>query len=187
MSPERLVQIEELYHSALEYEPVKRAAFLADACGGDSDLLHEVSTLLAQDDSAGPMGKPMAQVAAGLLSDSSKKPLTLGTELGPYRILSRIGEGGMGCVYKASDTRLGRIVAIKTVNEKFSSRFEREAKAISALNHPLICTLYDVGPGYLVMELLEGETLAAKVSKGDRSSAGSRALQGDCASGLEAE
>jgi serine/threonine protein kinase len=163
MSPERLVQIEELYHSALEYEPAKRAAFLADACGDDSDLIHEVSSLLAQDNSGGPMERPMIQVAAGLLSDSSKKPLTPGTELGPYRIVSRIGEGGMGCVYKASDTRLGRSVAIKTVNEEFSSRFQREAKAISALNHQHICTLYDVGEyegrPFLVMEYLEGATL----------------------------
>src|ERR1700689_283169 len=134
MSPERLAQIEELYHSALEYAPAKRAAFLADACGDDSDLLHEVSSLLAQDNSGGPMERPMIQVAAAVLSDSSKKPLTPGTELGPYRIVSRIGEGGMGCVYKASDTRLGRSVAIKTVNEEFSNRFQREAKAISALN-----------------------------------------------------
>jgi len=163
MSPERLVQIEELYHSALEYEPAKRAAFLADACGDDSDLLHEVSSLLAQDNSGGPMERPMIRVAAGLLSDSSKKPLAPGTELGPYRIVSRIGEGGMGCVYKASDTRLDRIVAIKTVNEEFSGRFQREAKAISALNHQYICTLYDVGEyegrPFLVMEYLEGATL----------------------------
>src|SRR5580704_4222837 len=163
MSPDRLAQIEELYHSVLDYAPAKRAAFLADACGDDSDLLHEVSSLLAQDNSGGPMERPMIQVAAGLLSDSSKKPLTPGTELGPYRIVSRIGEGGMGCVYKASDTRLGRSVAIKTVNEEFSSRFQREAKAISALNHQHICTLYDVGEyegrPFLVMEYLEGATL----------------------------
>src|ERR1700722_2517732 len=163
MSPERLVQIEELYHSALEYEPAKRAAFLADACGDDSDLIHEVSSLLAQDNSGGPMERPMIQVAAGLLSDSSKKPLTPGTELGPYRIVSRIGEGGMGCVYKPPLSLLGLTVAIKTVNEEFSSRFQREAKAISALNHQHICTLYDVGEyegrPFLVMEYLEGATL----------------------------
>jgi serine/threonine protein kinase len=173
MSPERLAQIEELYHSALEYEPAKRAAFLADACGDDSDLLDEVSSLLAQDNSDGPMERPMVQVAAGLLSDASKKPLTPGTELGPYRIVSRIGEGGMGCVYKASDTRLGRIVAIKTVNEEFSSRFQREARAISALNNQHICTLYDVGEyegrPFLVMEYLEGATLQQTIAgKGGR-------------------
>ena len=85
--------------------------------------------------------------------------LTPGSRLGPYEILAQIGEGGMGAVYKATDTRLGRDVAVKISAEKFSERFEREARAISSLNHPHICTLYDVGPNYLVMELVEGATL----------------------------
>src|SRR5580704_5084961 len=82
-----------------------------------------------------------------------------GTRLGPYEIIAPIGAGGMGEVYKARDTRLGRDVAIKISNEKFSDRFEREARAIAALNHPNICQLYDVGPNYLVMELIGGERL----------------------------
>ena len=82
-----------------------------------------------------------------------------GARLGPYEIVASIGAGGMGAVYKATDTRLGRDVAIKVSAEKFSERFEREARAISSLNHLHICTLYDVGPNYLVMELVEGETL----------------------------
>jgi eukaryotic-like serine/threonine-protein kinase len=86
-------------------------------------------------------------------------PLTTGDKLGPYEILSLLGAGGMGEVYKARDTRLGRDVAIKISNEKFSDRFEREAKSIAALNHPNICQLYDVGPNYLVMELIEGSPL----------------------------
>src|SRR5438445_13850595 len=86
-------------------------------------------------------------------------PLTPGTRLGPYEILAPIGAGGMGEVYKALDTRLDRIVAIKVSNEKFSERFEREARAVAALNHPHICTLYDVGPDYLVMEYIEGAPL----------------------------
>ena len=86
-------------------------------------------------------------------------PLSAGTRLGPYEILSAIGAGGMGEVYRARDTRLNREVAIKVSSEKFTERFEREARAIAALNHPNICTLYDVGPNYLVMELIEGETL----------------------------
>jgi Tol biopolymer transport system component len=92
--------------------------------------------------------------------------LSVGTRLGPYEILAPIGAGGMGEVYRAVDTRLGRAVAIKTIHRKFGDRFEREARAISALNHPHICTLYDVGPNYLVMELVEGETLAARLKKG---------------------
>src|SRR5215469_18654548 len=85
--------------------------------------------------------------------------LAAGTKLGPYEILSRIGAGGMGEVYKARDTRLDRIVALKFSKEKFSERFEREARSIAALNHPHICTIYDVGPDYLVMEYVEGEIL----------------------------
>src|SRR5947209_18989324 len=81
-------------------------------------------------------------------------PLSAGTRLGPYEILSPIGAGGMGEVYKARDTRLDRIVAIKISNENFSERFEREARAVAALNHTHICTLYDVGPDYLVMEFI---------------------------------
>ena len=103
-------------------------------------------------------------------------PLTSGTRLGPYEILSLIGKGGMGEVYKAKDTRLDRTVAIKVLPEHFAesperkARFEREAKAISQLNHPHICTLYDVGEqdgiDYLVMEYIEGETLAERLKKG---------------------
>src|SRR5215467_8188103 len=79
-----------------------------------------------------------------------------GDKLGPYEIVSAIGRGGMGEVWKARDTRLDRVVAIKTSAAAFSERFEREARAVAALNHPHICTLYDVGPDYLVMELVEG-------------------------------
>src|SRR5476651_1966261 len=85
-------------------------------------------------------------------------PLSVGTRLGPYEILAPIGAGGMGDVYKARDTRLDRIVAIKVAQEQFSERFEREARAVAALNHPNICTLHDVGPNYLVMEFIEGDS-----------------------------
>src|ERR1043166_2200909 len=84
-------------------------------------------------------------------------PLIPGTNLGPYEIIALIGAGGMGQVYKARDARLDRTVAIKIASEGFTERFEREARAVAAFNHPNICQLYDVGPNYLVMELLEGE------------------------------
>jgi Tol biopolymer transport system component/predicted Ser/Thr protein kinase len=90
--------------------------------------------------------------------------LSAGTRLGPYEILAPIGKGGMGEVWKARDSRLDRIVAIKVSNEKFSERFEREARAVAALNHPYICTLYDVGPNYLVMEYIEGTQLKGPLS-----------------------
>src|SRR5215469_5399916 len=92
--------------------------------------------------------------------------LAAGTKLGPYEILTRIGAGGMGEVYRARDTRLGRDVAIKVSAERFCDRFEREAHSIAALNHANICTLYDVGPNYLVMELVEGHTLAERLKEG---------------------
>src|ERR1041385_6140772 len=86
-------------------------------------------------------------------------PRSPGSSFGPYEILAPIGEGGMGEVWKARDSRLGRTVAIKICHARFSQRFEREARVIDALNHPHICTLYDVGPDYLVMEYVEGSEL----------------------------
>src|ERR1700730_14655512 len=84
----------------------------------------------------------------------------VGSRLGPYEILARVGSGGMGEVYRARDTRLERTVAIKVSDERFSERFQREAHAVAALNHPNICQLYDVGSNYLVMEFIDGLRLA---------------------------
>jgi eukaryotic-like serine/threonine-protein kinase len=165
MTPERWRQIEEIYHSALEREPVERAAFLAQL---DPELRREVESLLAQESKGLPLDHPAWEGAASLL-ESTAVVMTPGTRLGPYKIEGPLGTGGMGEVFRASDTRLGRRVAIKTSHERFGDRFEREARAISALNHPHICTLYDVGPDYLVMELVEGETLAARLKKGNLS------------------
>src|SRR5579863_9083400 len=89
-----------------------------------------------------------------------------GSKLGPYEITSSIGKGGMGEVWRARDSRLGRDVAIKVSAQEFSDRFEIEARAIAALNHSNICTLYDVGANYLVMELVEGPTLAERIKEG---------------------
>src|SRR5882724_11856356 len=93
-------------------------------------------------------------------------PLAPGTHLGPYEILSQIGSGGMGEVYRARDPRMGRDVAIKVSAARFSDRFEREVHAVGALNYPNICQIYDVGPNYLVMELVEGPTLAERIAAG---------------------
>ena len=89
-----------------------------------------------------------------------------GAKLGPYEILVGIGRGGMGEVYKAHDPRLRRDVAIKVSAARFNERFEREARAVAALNHPNICQIYDVGPNYLVMELIEGPTLGDRIKEG---------------------
>ena len=93
-------------------------------------------------------------------------PLATGDKLGPYEILALIGKGGMGEVYRARDSRLGRDVAIKVSASQFNERFEREAKLVAALNHPNICSLFDVGPNFLVMELVEGPTLAERIAEG---------------------
>lgn len=90
--------------------------------------------------------------------------LSVGDKIGPYEVVGHIGAGGMGSVWKARDTRLGRDVAIKVSSQEFTARFEREARAIAALNHPNICQLYDVGEDYLVMEFVEGRRLKGPIS-----------------------
>ena len=135
---DRRQKIEALYRSALDRDPASRVAFLDGACGDDGALRHEVESLLA---------------------GSAAVVVTAGARLGPYQIESLIGEGGMGKVYRASDTRLGRTVAVKISGARFGERFEREARAVAALNHQHICHLYDVGPDYLVMEYVEGAPL----------------------------
>ena len=158
MNSDRWRQIERLYHSALQQKPAQLDGFLAEACRDDDGLRREVESLLAQ---SGPTEALIDQTAwtAAETSAAAQTALKIGATVGPYQILGLLGTGGMGEVYLAEDTRLGRKVAIKVSREGFSGRFEREARTISALNHPNICTLYDVGPSYLVTELVEGETL----------------------------
>src|SRR6202140_5113955 len=162
MTPSRWQQVEELYHAALECEPSQRAAILAKA---DPELRREVESLLAQESGGTPLDQPAWEGTASLLG-STVAVLTPGTQLGPYKIEGPLGAGGMGAVFRAVDTRLGRVVAIKTSQEQFSARFDREARAISSLNHPNICTLHDVGPNYLVMELCEGEPRTSRLKRG---------------------
>jgi serine/threonine protein kinase/Tol biopolymer transport system component len=166
MDPERWKKITEIFHAALARESGRRAAFVADACGDDTALRAEVDALLAGDAKARAGGDPFQAPAAAVAS---------GTTLGPYRIESALGAGGMGEVYKARDTRLNRSVAIKVLPAVFANepelrqRFEREAQAIAALRHPHICVLYDIGHDqgveFLVMEHLEGETLEQRLKK----------------------
>jgi len=155
MSPERWRQIEDLFDRLHKQAAEERARILDDACAGDSELRREVEGLLAEDKSGSRLlDRPLWNMNPP--EDETVTAVSLGAMLGPYRIESLLGEGGMGRVYKARDTRLDRSVAVKVAREQFSKRFEREARAISALNHPHICTVYDVGPNYLVMELIEG-------------------------------
>jgi len=176
MDADRWRRIEELCHEAATRDGRERDAFLDEACGGDEALRQEVESLLAQ--------QPKVE---GFLATGARRPLALapGSRLGPYEILELVGSGGMGEVYQARDTRLDRLVALKILpphigrDPEHRARFAREAKTISQLNHPHICTLYDVGEAelasaqrptpsaqYLVMEYLEGETLAARLAKG---------------------
>jgi len=163
MTPERFQQIEKLYLAARERTSEERAAFLAET---DPELRREVESLLAQRPGGDFLDRPAFQNAPELPGDLTVTALASGARLGPYQVESKLGEGGMGEVFRAVDTRLGRHVAIKLTHEQFSARFEREARAISSLNHPNICTLHDVGPNYLVMELVEGETIAARLKSG---------------------
>jgi serine/threonine protein kinase len=164
VTPERLRAIETLFHEARERTPPERDAFLARACANDPALRREVESLLAQPP-AGAIDAPIGALVADLVTPSAPR-LAPGSSIGPYRIERLLDVGGMGEVYRARDTRLGRTVAIKVSLKQFSGRFEREARAIAAMNHPHICTLCDVGPNYLVMELVEGETLADALKRG---------------------
>jgi serine/threonine protein kinase len=154
---ERRQQVEEIFHEALQRGPGEREEYLRQACRNDSGLRREVASLLAHHDNSQGSESWAAAVAAQLVTSSST--LQPGQSLGPYRIESFLAAGGMGEVYRAIDTRLNREVAIKVCAGRFSERFTQEANVIASLNHPHICHLYDVGPNYLVMELVEGTPL----------------------------
>ena len=174
MSANRLRRLEDLYHAALARPANEREAYLRDACGGDAALQDEVRSLVAH-----------AASADGFLEQSpivSRLALEPGRVLGPYVVGKRMGAGGMGEVYRAHDTRLGRSVAIGDLPPEVAAdperreRFEREAKVIAALNHPSIVTIHSVEQSddlrFLTMELVEGKTLRDLVRAADCRSVG---------------
>src|SRR5687767_11919121 len=178
MTADRWRKIGEVYHAALELDSAQRGAFLSEACQGDEELRREVESLLASSNSADVrIDRPAWDGAAGLLEDSTAHvALANGDKLGPYEILAPIGAGGMGEVFRARDTRLGRIVAIKilprnrTADAALQRRFLQEARTASALNHPNIVTLHDIasdrGIDYLVLEYVPGTTLKQAIPPG---------------------
>src|SRR5712691_10047946 len=176
MNPERWQQIDRLFHSALERDGGERAAFLVQACLGDERLRQEIDSLLASHDQAASfIETPAGDAAAGLLAERHSR-LTPGTMVNRYKILNILGEGGMGEVYLAQDMRLGRKVALKLLSTYLSSdgerlhRFEQEARAASALNHPNVCVIHEIGKTddgrhFIAMEYVDGLTLRQRMAQ----------------------
>ncbi len=176
MNPDRWQQISQVYHAALAHDPRDRAGFLREACGGDDTLHQEVASLLSNESHAASfLSKPALAAAAGLITSPGGTVLA-GRRIGVYQIQTLLGAGGMGEVYRARDTKLGRDVAFKILPRAFTAdpdrlaRFEREARVLASLNHPHIGAIYGVeesdGVRALVLELVEGETLADRLAKG---------------------
>src|SRR5216110_238005 len=176
MTPARLQTIEEIFHAALDQEPDQVGAFLDAACEGDELLHRKVESLLASHQRAGVfIETPVAGIATRII-ENGQADLLVGRTIGHYKISKRIGTGGMGEVYLATDMTAGRKAALKLLPERFTGdaerlkRFEQEARALVGLNHPNILTIYEIGEDdsthYIASELIEGETLRQRLMRG---------------------
>jgi serine/threonine-protein kinase len=176
MNPEHWERIDQLYHAALQRAPDERAAFLDQGCAGDEALRQEVESLIAYDERAQHfITMPLDTFAAGVVAAMPNSAF-IGSSLNHYRILEPLGQGGMGEVFLAVDTELGRKVALKLLPEHWMSdtervrRFKQEARAASALNHPNILTVHEIGEvngrHFIVSEFVEGETLRQRIKSG---------------------
>jgi len=177
MKADEWQRINDLFHAALEREPAERVDFLAHVCAGDEHLRREVESLLASHEPSDSFIESLApDLAAGLLAESQAR-LVVGQSVGHYKVMALLGAGGMGEVYLAQDTRLHRRVALKLLPASFSQdqdqvrRFQREAHVVSALNHPNIITVYEIGETeglrFIVTEFVDGETLRDVIARGD--------------------
>jgi eukaryotic-like serine/threonine-protein kinase len=176
MTPARLQTIEEIFHAALDQEPNRVGAFLDAACEGDELLRRKVEALLASHQRAGAfIETPVAGIATRI-TENGQADLLIGRTIGHYKISKRIGTGGMGDVYLATDMIAGRKAALKLLPERFTGdaerlkRFQQEAHAVVGLNHPNILTVYEIGEDhsihYIASELIEGETLRQRLMPG---------------------
>jgi len=175
MNPDHYQRLQALLQAALEREPKERPAFLDEACAGNAALRSEIEELIVASERAGSfLESPVAEIAAHLVSDQSN--LIIGQSFGSYKVLSLLGSGGMGDVYLAEDTRLKRKIALKLLRPsslkdgELFRRFEQEASAVSALNHPNILTIHEIASAgsfqFIVTEFIEGETLRKRMSNG---------------------
>lgn len=169
MKPERYEQIDKVFQAAVELDADRRAAFLDHACGGDAELRREVEALLACDEKARAfIESPAFDEAPDLMADDQATTL-VGETIGPFRVVARLGSGGMGEVYLVQDSRLGRQVALKLLDRSLigdgqsRARFFREARLASALDHPNVCTIHEIGEAaehlFIAMQYVEGKTL----------------------------
>jgi Tol biopolymer transport system component len=175
MTPDRWLQLKQIFQSALERNPAERSAFLRQACAGDPALRSEVESLISSHDQAGDSIEAMAAEAATEMLSADQTGSIAGKQIGRYQVLSHIGRGGMGEVFLAQDTSLSRKVAIKLLRSDFTGseerlrRFRQEAQAASALNHPNILTIHEIGhegtSHFMATEYVEGETLRQHISR----------------------